>query len=155
MVHGHSTQQGLYMPAAGERLSEDAVTLIPPECIDRFVMPQIEKSAEPFGGVFLHFCGRHEPFYEKLCRCEAVKAIDLGDPQMYDTRWLLETAAGNNTVICGWLGPKEGQDWRTYVTQLGRLVKQTGARVVLRPRIWPESRQGCAEMLEIWHDLTG
>jgi len=154
MVHGHSTQQGLYFPNAGIRIAEDAVTLIPPACIDRFVMPRIEEAARPFGGVFMHFCGRHEPFFERLCRCEAVRAIDLGDPEMYDIRWLLETAAATGTVIYGWLGAEAGEGWREYTQRLGGLVKETGARCALRPRIWPKSRDDCAEMRQMWHDET-
>jgi hypothetical protein len=154
MIHGHSTQQGLFFPHTGLRIAEDAVTLIPPACIDRFVMPQIEKAAAPFGGVFMHFCGRHEPFFERLCRCEAVKAIDLGDPEMYDIRWLLRTAADTGTVIYSWLGAEAGENWRDYTGRLGRLVKETGARCVLRPRIWPDSRDDCAAMQRLWHDQT-
>jgi hypothetical protein len=49
MIHGHGTEQGLYFPNVGIRISEDSPAMISPEQIDRFVMPPIEWCGQQFG----------------------------------------------------------------------------------------------------------
>lgn len=158
MIHGHGTEQGVYFPNVGLRISEDSPAMISPEMIDRFVIPRIERCAEEFGGVFMHYCGRHEYFFERLCRCKGVRAIDLGNSEMYDTRWLFELCAETNTVLYSRVAPEENEknekDWEGYVRRLAGIVKHTGARCILRPLAFPRSRQECAAMCELWHELT-
>ena len=120
MVHGHATQQGLYFPHAGVRLSEDTATLLSPQMIDEFVLPYIEKAAEPFGGAFVHFCGKHGYLFKKIVSLDFVKAIDLGNPEMYDIEWLFEKCAGTNTVFYGKTGYPDGLSWREYIVQMAR-----------------------------------
>lgn len=158
MIHGHGTEQGVYFPNVGIRISEDSPAMISPEQIDRFVIGPIERCAEQFGGVFMHYCGRHEYFFGRLCRCEGVKAIDLGNPEMYDTRRLFELCAETGTVLYSRVAEqeaeKEQQDWQAYVRRLAGLVKDTDARCILRPLVFPQSRDDCAAMLNLWHQLT-
>jgi hypothetical protein len=158
MLHGHGTEQGVYFPNVGIRISEDSPAMISPEQIDRFVMGPIERCAEQFGGVFMHYCGRHEYFFERLCRCEGVRAIDLGNPEMYDTHRLFELCAETNTVLYSRVAAqeieKEQQDWRAYVRRLAKLVEDAKVRCVLRPLVFPQGRDECAAMLELWHQLT-
>jgi len=154
MIHGHGTPQGLYFPNAGVRLSEDTPTLLSPDMIDEFVLPYMEKAAKPFGGAFVHFCGRHGYLYEKVLECDFVKAIDLGNPEMYDTRWLLERCAETNTVFYGKLAAQDGESWRDYVIRLAGILKDTGARCVLRPVVFPDNLAECEQILNFWHELT-
>ncbi|HUW20170.1 MAG TPA: hypothetical protein VMW16_12805 [Sedimentisphaerales bacterium] len=158
MIHGHGTEQGVYFPSVGIRISEDSPAMISPEQIERFVMGPIEWCAKRFGGVFMHYCGRHEYFFERLCRCEGVKAIDLGNPEMYDTRWLFELCAETGTVLYSRVAAdekeKSTEDWEGYVRRLAELVKDTGARCVLRPLVFPQGRDECGAMLDLWHELT-
>jgi len=134
MVHGHATPQGVYFPNAGLRISEDSPTMISPELIDRLVIPPIERCGEQFGGIFMHFCGKHDYLFERLCRCECVRAIDLGDPWSYDTRRLLETCAATGTVLYSRVVADEKETWSDSVTRLGKLVQKSAAR--------------------LWHELT-
>jgi hypothetical protein len=158
MVHGHGTEQGVYFPDVGIRISEDSPAMIPPEQIDRFVVGPIEWCAKQFGGVFMHYCGRHEYFFERLCRCEGVKAIDLGNPESYDTRRLFELCAETNTLLYSRIAAEEEEksrgDWEAYVRRLAGPVKDTGARCILRPLVFPQGRDECVAMLDLWHELT-
>jgi len=158
MVHGHGTEQGIYFADAGLRIAEDSPAMVGPGQIDRFVIPHVEKCAERFGGVFMHYCGKHEYFFERLCRCSGVKAVDLGNPESYDTRRLFEIAGETGTVLYSRIAPtaeeKQQRNWRRYVQRLASLAKETQARLALRPLVFPQSRQESAEMLELWHDLT-
>lgn len=154
MIHGHATPQGLYFPHAGVRISEDTATLISPEMIEEFLAEPITASIEPSGGGFVHYCGKHDPFYEMLCEWPLARAIDLGNPEFYDPEWLAERAAASNTVLYTRLPALEGEGWRAYTERMGRLVQETGARMVLRATIYPEERGACEEMLGRFHELT-
>lgn len=154
MIHGHGTPQGVYFPHAGVRISEDTATLISPQMIMQFVLPYIIRSIEPFGGAFVHFCGYHPFFFEQLCHCDLVRAIDLGNPEKYDTRWLLDHCAATGTVLYSRIPHLEHETWQQYLERLARLINATGARCILRPTIYPQTKAECQEMLDYWHELT-
>lgn len=154
MIHGHATPQGLYFPHAGVRISEDTAILISPDMIKEFLESPISASIEPFGGGFAHYCGKHDPLYEMLCEHPLVRAIDLGNPEFYDNRWLADHAARTGTVLYTRFPAEEGEDWRGFVERLGALVQETGVRMVLRATTYPTERGACEEMLGRWHELT-
>jgi hypothetical protein len=154
MIHGHGSGQGVHLPNAGTRACEDTPTLLSPAMIEQRIVPYVERAVEPFGGGFLHFCGHHPFLFERLCRSELVRAIDMGNPEMYDPRWMLERCAETGTVL--WSGvAAEGEDtWEQYVRRLASIVRDTGARCILRPAVCPGTREECAAMLDLWHELT-
>lgn len=154
MVHGHGTAQGIWFSNCGTRVSEDSATLLSPAMIDRFVMPFIQRAVAPFQGGFLHFCGLHKPFFERLCACESVRAIDLGNPEKYETRWLIERCASSNTVLYSRLPALDGESGVEYVRRIGAIVRATGARVVLRATVEPRDAAEASAMLAQWHELT-
>lgn len=154
MIHGHGTSQGIFFPCAGVRTSEDTATLLSPEMIDEFVLPYAERAARPFGGGFVHFCGLHPPLLERLCASPVVRAIDLGNSEEYDPRWVLERCAETGTVLYSRVAAKPGEEWKPYVRRLARLVRETGARCILRPMVHPDSREECAAMQDMWHEGT-
>jgi hypothetical protein len=73
---------------------------------------------------------------------------------MYDTRWLLELSAETDTVLYSRIAEEPGEDWDTYTRRLGRLIRETGARCILRPLVFPETRAECMDMLALWRELT-
>ena len=155
MVHGHGTPQGVYFPGAGTRTSEDTATLLSPDMIAEFVVAYMERAIAPFGGGFVHFCGRHQPLYEQLCRSARVKALDLGNSEMYDLRWLLGRCAETKTVLYSRVSALPDESWPAYVERVAGLIRETGARCIVRPMVYPDSRAECLEMLDMWHALTG
>jgi hypothetical protein len=154
MAHGHGTQQGLFFPHVGVRLSEDTATLLSPQMIDEFVLPYMKMAAEPFGGAFVHFCGRHEYLFEEIVNQDFVTAIDLGNPGMYNIEWLFERCANTDTIFYGKTGCAGDISWRDYISKIAAIVRQTGARCVLRPDVFPSDRQECEQMQKMWHALT-
>lgn len=154
MIHGHGTPQGIYFPTAGARMAEDTATLLSDDMIARIIAPSIAQAAAPFGAAFVHFCGKHPKFFERLCAMTCVRAIDLGNPESYDTRWLLERCAETGTVLYSRLHGEPGETWRDYVRRIASMVGQTKARVILRPTVFPDNRDECAAMRDMWHDLT-
>ena len=154
MIHGHGTPQGLYFPNAGARVSEDSATLLSPVMIKEFLGPVIRKCMEPYGGAFLHYCGRHEFLFEWLCRMDLVRAIDLGNPEMYDLDLLAGVAAETDTVLYTRVAPLEGETWETYLRRIAGVICSHGTRCVLRPLVFPSDRHECRAMLDLWHELT-
>lgn len=154
MIHGHGTPQGVYFPHAGARISEDTATLLSPHMISTHLLPYIERAVAPFGGCFAHYCGHHQSLHEQLCRCPGVRAIDLGNSELYDCRWLMEQCAETDTVLYSRVAATEGEDWVSYVKRIAGLIRQTGARCILRPMVFPERRDECAAMRDLWHELT-
>lgn len=154
MIHGHGTEQGVCFPQAGVRISEDTATLLSPEMIEQCILPYIRRSVQPFGGGFLHFCGVHPTLFDQFTALPEIKAIDLGNPEKYDRKYLLERCAETDTVLYSRIAAEPDENWKTYINRIGSLVHEAGARVILRPLIFPESREECAEMLKLWHDLT-
>jgi hypothetical protein len=154
MTHGHSFPAGVYFPRAGVRISEDTATMISPRMVREFVLPYTERAVAPWGGCFVHYCGKHEFLFEQLCRMPQVLAIDLGNPEMYDTRWLLERCGQTGTVLFSPLKTEDGETWTRYLQRIAALAKAAGARLILRPTVFPDTREECAHMLDLWHELT-
>jgi hypothetical protein len=155
MPHGHSFPQGVFFPNAGVRISEDTATMISPPMVKEFVLPYTERAAAAFGGCFVHYCGRHQYLFEELCRMECVRAIDLGNPELYDTRRLLRACGETGTVLFSPLAAEPNERWPEYLRRIAALARETGARLILRPVIFPESEEEASAMVELWHALTG
>ncbi len=154
MVHGHGTEQGVYFPNCGVRIAEDTAILLSPEMIEDLIIPYVKRSVEPFGGGFLHFCGHHPTIFSQFSALSEIKAIDLGNPEKYDLRWLLERCAQTDTVLYSRVAEEKGESWREYTERIGSLVRSTGARVILRPKVFPDTPEECHAMLDQWHDMT-
>ena len=154
MIHGHGRPQGVHFPHAGVRTAEDTPTLLSPAMIERAIVPFIQRAVEPFGSGFLHFCGHHPFLFERMCGLDLIRAIDLGNPEKYDTRWLLDRCAETDTVLFSMLGAEDGETWEVYVRRIAGLVRETGARCILQPCVFPQSREECSAMRDLWHELT-
>ncbi|MCX6914158.1 MAG: hypothetical protein NT167_14080 [Verrucomicrobia bacterium] len=137
MIHGHGTSQGVFFPTGGVRAAEDTAILLSAAMIRRFIMRFIRRSLAPFDG------GSPE-----------VLAIDLGNPEKYDPRWVLERCAASGTVFYSRLPALDGEDALTYVRRVGTLVRETKARSILRATVQPRSREEASEMLALWRELT-
>lgn len=154
MIHGHGAPQGVFFPTAGGRICEDTATLLSPQMLGDWILPRVQRMAEELGGVFAHFCGYHRGLLERLCQCPGVRAIDLGNPEKYDSGDVLGTCAQSGTVLCSRLAGLPGETWQAYVRRLALLVKETGARCILRATVYPTERSDCAAMRDLWHELT-
>lgn len=154
MIHGHGTAQGLYFPDAGARISEDTATLLSPGMIEDQLIPYMEKSATAFGGAFVHYCGKHDALFEMLCEAAWCRAIDLGNPEMYEPEFLATKAAATDTVLYTRLPAHEDEDWLGYVRRIGALIQETGVRMVFRPLAYPPDMSACADMMGIFHEMT-
>ena len=154
MVHGHGTDQGLFFSGAGTRISEDTATLLSPDMIKRDLLPFMTRSAEPFGGAFVHYCGKHDAMFSMFCEAPWCVAIDLGNPELYDLQSLGVQCAATGTVLYSRFPGLPDEKPLSYVRRIGTLAAQTGARMVLRATVVPGSRGEAEEMVGTFHELT-
>ncbi len=82
--HGHALSRGICMANGGVRVSEDSATLISPYHIDEFVIPYVKRALQAFGGGFIHYCGKNEKLLDAFLKIDEVRAINFGNPEMYD-----------------------------------------------------------------------
>jgi hypothetical protein len=48
----------------------------------------------------------------------------------------------------------KGENWTDYIGRLASWLKETQARLILRPAVFPETREDCARVHDLWHQLT-
>jgi len=154
MVHGHGTPQGIYFPQGGIRICEDSATLLSPAMIEKFILPQQQRLASIFGGAFIHFCGYHPKLLELVTASPTTVALDLGNPEMYDTLWVMQQCAAGEVVLYSRLAAELGENWLDYIRRIATMVRETGVRMALVPDVYPSDLDEAAMMLETWHELT-
>jgi hypothetical protein len=154
MIHGHGTPQGIYFPHAGTRISEDTLVLLKLATTREIIEPYLVASMEAFGGAFVHYCGHRPDLFTFFCDQPLVRAIDLGNPEMYDTRWLLSECARAGKVLFSRIAAEPDERPLDYIRRIAGLVRETGARCILRSTLQPADRAEAQAMLELWHALT-
>jgi len=155
MIHGHGTPQGLYFSGVGVRMSEDSAQMISPKMIDEFVIPNIVKASDPFGGTFIHFCGKHEALFQKMCELEEVQAIDLGNPEEYSLEWLFQVCAETDTVFYSRVMPENGENWRQYIRRIAEAQNRHRTKCVIRSLQQITDFDVAYNAYQLWHELTG
>jgi len=74
----------LVMEDCGVRLCDDSGVLLPPKALEEFVFPYHQRALAAFGGGWVHFCGRAPQLVDGYLQIPEVKAINFGQPEMYD-----------------------------------------------------------------------
>ncbi|OFW54545.1 MAG: hypothetical protein A2163_10785 [Actinobacteria bacterium RBG_13_35_12] len=121
--HGHALSRGIYMRNGGVRISEDSATLLSPEHIDEFVIPYDQKALEAFGGGFIHFCGKNDYLLESYLKLDKVRAVNLGNPEMYDFDTTMQKFIDYKKCYFG-LWPKMGKE--NLDEYINRMKEATG-----------------------------
>ena len=152
--HGHALSRGIYMRNGGARISEDSATLLSPRHIDEFVLPYDRKALEAFGGGFVHFCGKNEYLLEAYLNMDEVRAINLGNPEMYEFEKTMDKFIKNKRCCFG-LWPKREKE--NLIEYLDRMKKATcggkrGLLLYFDEAMFPHCRDG--EILEEWNNLV-
>lgn len=148
--HGHALTRGIYMKNGGTRVSEDSATLLSPEQIDTFVLPYVEKALSHFGGGFIHFCGKNDYLLESFLRLKGVRAINLGNPELYDFSHTMKRFLEENTIYFGLWPKEEEEDLGHYIQRMKEATKR-GTRGLLlhfQEEMFPS--YPCASILKVW-----
>jgi len=151
--HGHALSRGIYMRNGGTRISEDSATLISPRHIEEFVIPYDQKALETFGGGFIHFCGKNDYLLESYLKLDKVRAVNLGNPEMYDFNTTMQKFMDNKKCYFG-LWPKE--DKENLEEYIYRMKQGTGGGrggLILHfdEAMFPE--YSCQDILQKWKEI--
>jgi hypothetical protein len=154
MVHGHGMPIGVWFPDTGARVSEDSATLISDHMIRTFCLPFIKRAAEPFGRLFMHYCGRHPGFLQMVCEMPEISTLNLGNPEMYDMEELFALCGKTATIYFGHLPLLDGEDGESYLERLAGLCRRHQTRLILVSNYHPGGREEKVALVERWHRLT-
>jgi len=151
--HGHALSRGIYMRNGGTRISEDSATLISPQQIDEFVIPYDQKALEAFGGGFIHFCGKNDYLLESYLKLDKVRAVNLGNPEMYDFDLTMQKFIDYKKCYFG-LWPKEDSETlEGYFQRMKRAIERGKSGLILHfdEAMFPE--YSCQDILQKWRKI--
>lgn len=151
--HGHALSRGIYMRNGGTRISEDSATLISPRHIDKFVIPYDEKALEAFGGGFIHFCGKNDYLLASFLSLNKVRAINLGNPEMYNFDITMQKFVKYRKCYFG-LWPKEDSETlEGYIHRMKRATDGGKRGLILHfdEVMFPEC--SCQDILQKWRKI--
>lgn len=151
--HGHGMVSGLCLARGGARASEDTPTLLRPEHIDEFVVPYIARSLRPFGGGFVHYCGRNDHLFEALLAMPEVRGINLGNPEKHDPQSYMQALLAHDKFYFGFWPRRPGEGLRDYLQRMLDLAsgRRKGLIFLLTPQ---ELGTGSpAEAVRLWREL--
>ncbi len=153
MLHGHGMPSGVWFPDTGARVSEDSCTLLSPTHIREFCLPYLERVADTFGPLFLHFCGRHEDFLALMAGKSWISTINLGNPEMYEPENLFDLCGRTGTVIFGHFKPEKSETHEAFLERMVGLAQRHRAGLILiAPPIGDAVRR--SKLRGQWHNLT-
>ena len=151
--HGHALVRGIYMRNGGTRISEDSATLISPRHIDKFVIPCDEKALEAFGGGFVHFCGKNDYLLESFLKLDEVRAINLGNPEMYDFDITMQKFIDYRKCYFGLWPKEESETSEEYIFRIKQATDGGRRGLILHfdEAMFPE--YSCQEILRKWKTI--
>jgi len=151
--HGHALVRGIYMRNGGTRISEDSATLLSPEHIDEFVIPYDRRALEAFGGGFVHYCGKHDYLLTSFLNLNEVRAINLGNPEMYNFDITMQKFIEYKKCYFG-LWPKEDSETlEGYIHRMKRATNGGKRGLILHfdEVMFPESSY--QDILQKWQTM--
>ena len=154
MVHGHGMPIGVWFPDTGARISEDSATLISADMIRTFCLPFIRRAAEPFGRLFMHYCGHHPDFLRMLCEMEEISTLNLGNPEMYELEEVFTLCGQSGTAYFGHLPLMEGEGGESYLERLAELRGHYNCPLILVSSYNPAGWEEKVALVKRWHRLT-
>jgi len=148
--HGHALARGIYMRNGGTRISEDSATLISPRHIDEFVIPYDQKALNAFGGGFVHFCGKNDYLLESFLKLDEVRAINLGNPEMYDFDITMRKFIDYIKCYFGLWPKKDKETLEEYIRRMKEVTDSGTRGLILHfdEVMFPE--YSCQDILQKW-----
>ena len=123
----------LYMGRGGVRICEDTATLLSPVSIKEFVIPYLKEALQPFGGGWVHFCGKNYHLLDLIIDVEEVRGINLGNPEMYDYEEVMTKLLVRAKFYYGGWPKKESENLREYFERILKPVKNIRKGLIFTP----------------------
>jgi len=151
--HGHALVRGIYMKNGGTRISEDSATLLSPKHIDEFVIPYDRRALIAFRGGFVHFCGKNDYLLESFLRLEEVRAINLGNPEMYDFDITMRKFINYRKCYFGLWPKEESETLKEYINRIKQAADGGRKGLILHFEEDMFSEYSCQDILEKWRKI--
>ena len=153
--HGHALVRGIYMRNGGTRISEDSATLLSPEHIDEFVIPYDKKALKAFGGGFVHYCGKHDYLLESYLQLDEVRAVNLGNPEMYEFNSTMQKFLNYGKCYFGLWPKKKKETLEEYIYRIKQVTAGGKRGLILHFDEAMFSEYSCQEILQKWKIIMG
>lgn len=108
----------LCMGNGGVRVCEDTSTLLSPSMIKEFVVPYLKEALRPFGGGWVHFCGKNDSLFDFVTDVEEMRGINFGNPEMYDYGKVMNKLLDRGKFYYGGWPKKEGESTEEYFKRI-------------------------------------
>jgi len=151
--HGHALVRGIYMRNGGTRISEDSATLISPKHIDEFVIPYDKKALNTFGGGFVHFCGKNDYLLDSLLKLDEVRAINLGNPEMYEFDSTMQKFLNYGKCYFGLWSKEDKETLEEYIYRMKQATVGGRGGLILHFDEAMFPRYSCQDILQKWKEI--
>jgi uroporphyrinogen-III decarboxylase len=151
--HGHALVRGIYMRNGGTRISEDSATLISPKHIDEFVIPYDKKALNAFGGGFVHFCGKNDYLLESFLKLDEVRAVNLGNPEMYDFDITMQKFINYKKCYFGLWPKEESETLEKYIFRIKQATDGGRRGLIIHFEKGMFCEYSCQDILQKWRKI--
>jgi len=151
--HGHALSRGIYMRNGGARISEDSATLLSPKQVDEFVLPYDREALKAFGGGFVHFCGKNDYLLESFLKLDEVKAVHLGNPEMYDFITTMQKFMEYKKCYFGLWPKNEKENLAGYINRMKKTTGGGKRNLLLHFDEAMFSQYTCWDILQKWREI--
>lgn len=151
----HQSNNGRYFFAtSGIRSCEDTSILISPAAIEEFVVPYLQRAAQAFGGVFVHFCGDGRHLLNIVQEIPGVRCFNFGNQGHYDFGQVLPALIERGKYYVGEI-PREPQETtEVYFSRiLGYLEGQRRGLILRADLEEPVGVDQARKARDLWYEL--
>jgi hypothetical protein len=141
----------LAMEGCGLRLCDDSGVLLPPALLEEFVFPYHQRALATFGGGWVHFCGRAPQLIDGYLQIPEVRAINFGQPEMYDPAEVLPRCLAAGKLYYGAWPKHPGETSEAYFGRvLACLDGERGGLILTYP-----AGADVETAMAAWHEAQG
>jgi hypothetical protein len=149
----HYNQLAMPRSGGGIKYSEDTSTLLSPDHIEEFTLPNLKRMLKFSGGGYVHFCGHHVHLLDALLEIDLVRGVNFGNPEKYDMEEVLRRLAKAGKVYYGGIPKKEDESYKDYFSRLTKAATDSnGCCRLLLAFGGPEEK--AAEIKAAWKEAT-
>lgn len=138
----------LVMSNCGARCCEDSTTLLSPE-LAGLAVPYLKEAVKPFS-CWIHFCGNGLHIMKIYLELEEVKAVNLGNPEMYHWPAIMKGILDAQKIYYGQVSRDDGETLSAYFRRVLSPLERKG-NLIFQPIL--REGEGAGEAIAIWHQL--
>ena len=143
----------LYMAKGGVRMCEDTTTLLSPKIVEEFVIPYIVKALKPFGGGWIHFCGRGDHLLDLFLNIEEVRGINFGNPEMFNLEEVLSKIREKGKFYFGCWPRGKNESLEQYFRKVIKALEGEKRSLIFVPVIYENDPVEKKMIIDLWHSL--